>query len=212
MKTATAEETSKNLESIINSMEHKPSQFASDQGNEFNLRNPYVYELLVERYGMLVYTLKAPLKASMVERFIRTLKGRIERYFTENNTERWVDVLQDISAALNDSINRSIGMAPNEVNFKTQKTVFNTLYGSQTPPSDCKFKVGDLVRIPLPKNIFTKGYKAAWTKELYKIIRVWKTENLCYYSISDLTGEKLDKKYYNQELNLVLKNGVSSFD
>ena len=210
MKTATAEETSKNLESIINSMEHKPSQFASDQGNEFNLRNPYVYELLVERYGMLVYTLKAPLKASMVERFIRTLKGRIERYFTENNTERWVDVLQDISAALNDSINRSIGMAPNEVNFKTQKTVFNTLYGSQTPPSECKFKIGDLVRIPLPKNIFTKGYKAAWTKELYRIIKVWKTGNLCYYEVSDLTGDKLNRKFYKQELNLVLKNGVSS--
>lgn len=50
MKTATAEESAKNLESIINSMEHKPSQFASDQGNEFNIRNSYIYELLVERY------------------------------------------------------------------------------------------------------------------------------------------------------------------
>ena len=210
MKTVTAEETSKNLESIINSMEHKPSQFSSDQGNEFHIRNSHIYELLVERYGMIIYTLKAPLKASMVERFIKTLKGRLERYFTENNTERWIDVLQDISAALNNSINRSIGMAPIDVNFETQKLVFKTLYGSQTPPSDCQFQLGDLVRIPLPKNIFTKGYKAAWTKELYKVTRVWKTGNLCYYEISDLSEEKIDKKFYKQELNLVLKNGVSS--
>jgi hypothetical protein len=210
MKTATAEESAKNLESIINSMEHKPSQFASDQGNEFNIRNPHIYELLVERYGMVIYTLKAPLKASMVERFIRTLKGRIERYFTENDTERWVDVLQEISSALNNSINRSIGIAPIDVTFENQKEVFKVLYGSQTPPSDCTFKVGDLVRLPLPKNIFTKGYKPAWTKELYKISRVFKTGNLCYYEVQDLAGEQLNRKYYKQELNLVLKNGIST--
>jgi hypothetical protein len=210
MKSVTAEETSKNLESIINSMDHKPSQFASDQGNEFNVRNAYIYELLVERYGMIIYTLKAPLKASMVERFIRTMKGRIERYFTENNTERWVDILQDVSAALNKSINRSIGMAPIDVTFKNQKEVFKKLYGSLTPPSDCKLKVGDIVRIPLPKTIFTKGYKPGWTKELYKVIKVRKTSNLCYYRISTLTGETIDKHFYKQELNLVAKNGVSS--
>ena len=210
MKSVTAEETAKNLESIINSMEHKPSQFASDQGNEFHIRNPNIYELLVERYGMVVYTLKVPLKASMVERCIRSLKTRIERYFTENNTERWVDILQDVSDAMNNSVNRSIGMAPINVTLDNRKKVFKTLYGSMTPPSDCRFKIGDIVRIPLPKTLFTKGYKPGWTKELYKVSKVLKTGNVCYYEVSDLTGERQNRKFYKQELNLVVKNGISS--
>lgn len=66
MRTATAEESAKNLDSIISSMPYKPTQFASDQGNEFHSRNPDIFNLLVEKYGMVMYTLKAPLKASIV--------------------------------------------------------------------------------------------------------------------------------------------------
>jgi hypothetical protein len=64
---------------------------------------------LVEKFGMVIFTLKDPHKASMAERFIQTLKGRIERYLTENKTKRWIDVLQNISLALNNSVNKSTG-------------------------------------------------------------------------------------------------------
>jgi hypothetical protein len=204
-KTATANETAMNLQSIFNSMPYKPNKFSSDQGNEFNIKHPAIYELLVDKMGMIVFTLKAPLKASMVERFIRTLKGRIERHFTENNTKRWVDVLQQISDGINNTVNRSIGIEPSQVNFENRDEIFKKLYGG-TPPIDCKFSVGDLVRLPLERNIFTKGYKAGWTKELYRVHRVFRTNDLCYYEIEDLTGDRLPKKYYNQGLNLVVRN------
>ena len=204
-KTATAAETAKNLQSIFNSMPYKPNRFSSDQGNEFNIKHPAIYQLLVDKMGMIIFTLKAPLKASMVERFIRTLKGRIERHFTENNTKRWVDVLQEISDGINNTVNRSIGMEPNNVSFENRDQIFRKLYGG-TPPIECRFSVGDLVRLPLDKNIFTKGYKAGWTKELYRVKRVLRTNDLCYYEVEDLTGERLPKKYYNQDLNLVVKH------
>ena len=204
-KTATANETAMNLQSIFNSMPYKPNKFSSDQGNEFNIKHSAIYELLVDKMGMIVFTLKAPLKASMVERFIRTLKGRIERHFTENNTKRWVDVLQQISDGINNTVNRSIGIEPSQVNFENRDEIFKKLYG-RTPPIDCKFSVGDLVRLPLERNIFTKGYKAGWTKELYRVHRVFRTNDLCYYEIEDLTGDRLPKKYYNQGLNLVVRN------
>ena len=51
----------------------------------------------------------------MVERFNRTLKERIERYFTENKTKCWVDILQLFSNNINNSVNRSIGVRPIDV-------------------------------------------------------------------------------------------------
>ena len=82
MKTTTATETAENLDSIISSMPFKPSSFSSDRGSEFKESHPAIYSVLVEKYGMVIYKLSAPKKASMAERFIRTLKTRLERYFT----------------------------------------------------------------------------------------------------------------------------------
>ena len=58
---------------------------------------------------MVIFTLKDPHKASMAERFIQTLKSRIERFFTENKTNRWLDILQQISDALNNSVHNTTG-------------------------------------------------------------------------------------------------------
>jgi hypothetical protein len=55
------------------------------------------------------------IKAACVERFNRTLKTRMFRYFTARHTNRWLDVLQSLIESYNKSIHRSIGMAPNDV-------------------------------------------------------------------------------------------------
>ncbi len=117
MKTTTAEESARNLDSILDSMDFKPTQFSSDMGNEFNVRNKNIYNILVDKYGMLIFILKPPKKAAIVERFILTLKQRLYRYMTDTGSKNWVDVLQDISEAINNTTNRSIKMPPNEVNF-----------------------------------------------------------------------------------------------
>ena len=209
MKTATAAETAKNLDDIFSSMKYTPTRFASDNGNEFHVKNPEIFKVLVEKYGMVVFTLKAPLKASMVERFIRTLKERFERYFTENKTFRWIDVLDKLSNAINNSVNRSIGMAPNDVNFDNQEEVFNRLYGSQAPPILCKYKVGDIVRIPENKKEFAKGYKPNWSRELYKIRKILSDRRVCYFKLKTISGHRLDKSFYEQELNFVARNAAN---
>ena len=210
LRTTTADESAKNLDDIIQSMPYKPSQFASDQGNEFNSKHPSIFKTLIDKYGMLMFTLKGPHKASIVERFIRTLKSRIERYFTENNTVRWIEILPKLSKALNNSFNRSIGMAPNQVNFKNRSEVYENLYGASGPPTLCKFQVGDHVRIPLDKDIFDKGYSVAWSKEIYKIADKRSDGEVCYYFILTLDGHAVPGKrfYYEEELNLVLRNEI----
>ena len=62
-------------------------------------------------------------KASIVEKFNRTLKTRMWHYFTKNQSVRYVDVLQASMRSYNDTSHRSIGMAPSEVNSTNQETV-----------------------------------------------------------------------------------------
>ena len=207
MRTTTADECAKNLENILQSMPYTPTQFASDQGNEFNAKHPSIFNTLVDKYGLLMFHLRGPHKASIVERFIRTLKSRIERYFTENNSVKWIDVLPKISEALNNSYHRSIGMAPNEVSFKNRKIVFQNLYGARGPPTISKFQIGDRVRLPLEKDIFGKGYSVNWTKEIYTITDKRFDGELYYYYVKKLDGSEVPGKkfYYPQELNLVLR-------
>ena len=80
MKTTTAEECARNLDSIIGSMPYKPTQFASDQGNEFHPKNPAIFNILVEKYGLIMFTLKEPLKASIVDLGSTKLR-RLNFYF-----------------------------------------------------------------------------------------------------------------------------------
>ena len=208
MKTNTATETAENLDDIISSMPMKPSQFSSDKGSEFSVTHPAIEEVLVEKYGMLIFQLKEPKKASLVERFIRTLKTRLERYFTETNSHRWIDVLQDLSDAINNSINRTIGLAPNAVTLENTPKIFKKLYGRKTPPIVCKYSIGDKVRIPLKRNIFDKGYSAAWSKEIFTIASVQNDKVVCFYTVKDSSGETVDKKFYTEEINLVVRNGT----
>ena len=48
---------------------------------------------LFKRFGIHWFSIKNEGKAQTVERFNRTLKGRMYRYFSAKNTRRWIDVL-----------------------------------------------------------------------------------------------------------------------
>ena len=93
-----------------------------------------------------------------MERFNRTLKSRLERYFTENKTTTWFDVLQDFTRNINNSVNRSIGMEPGKVTDKNAHQIRERLYGQEDNIHPCNFEKGDKVRIPKIKNIHSKGY------------------------------------------------------
>ena len=105
----------------------------------------------------------------MVERWHRTLKQRMYRYFTAHNTLRYVDVLQPLIHTYNKSCHRSIGMAPHQVAEKTVPKVWDKPYGHRldqktTPP---KCQVGDRVRLNKKHRPFKKGYLPGWTEEVW---------------------------------------------
>ncbi|RWR99845.1 HASI-like protein, partial [Leptotrombidium deliense] len=60
------------------------------------------------------------IKCSVVERFNRTLQSKIFKYFTANGTRRYIDVLQDLVNAFNNTYHRTIKMKPIQVTASNQ--------------------------------------------------------------------------------------------
>jgi len=76
----------------------------SDKGTEF-LNS--TFQSMLQRRGIHFYTSEnEDLKASVVERFNRTLKTKMYRYFTRANTRKYVDVLDDLMHSYNNTYHR----------------------------------------------------------------------------------------------------------
>ena len=188
------------LQSILINLDHYPNTLITDEGLEFY--NSNVKELL-DKYGIHHYSIKTKMKASVVERFNRTLRQKLEKYFVRNNTKCWVDVLQQFVDNYNNTPHRSIGMAPSKVTDANADQVFKELFPDIELESKPRLSVGDTVRILKEKTIFEKGYKQTWSDELYKIRDVKQAAGRIWYELDDLEGVKVSGIKYYWELNLV---------
>ena len=72
----------------------KPRRLQSDKGKEF--LNREVQKMFKEKHIHFFTTNNTDTKASVVERFQRTLKARMWRYFTHKKTRRYLDVVQKL--------------------------------------------------------------------------------------------------------------------
>ena len=110
---------------IINSGNRKPNRLQSDQGTEFinEKFKKYLNDIDVQHYFV-----NSELKASVVERFNRTIKEKIYRYFTLKNTYNFIDVLSDLVGSYNSSYHRSIQTSPNLVTKKNEKKIYKIFY------------------------------------------------------------------------------------
>ena len=71
----------------------------------------------------------------------------------------------------------------------------------ETNPKAPKFKSDDRVRITKYKNIFSKGYTKNWSREIFIIDSVSKT-NPWTFKIKDLNGEKIIGSFCEKKLLL----------
>jgi len=85
----------------------------------------------------------------------------MNKYFTTNNTYRYLDVINNLLTSYNNSFHSTIAMAlskffPSNINSVRQNV--NRLR-AKIPHGRVKFKVGDLVRITKQNVAFAKGYE-----------------------------------------------------
>ena len=76
----------------------------SDKGTEFPNAS---FQSMLRRHGIHIYRSENEiLKATILERFNRTLKDKMFRYFTHQNTRRYVDELDDMLHSYNKTYHR----------------------------------------------------------------------------------------------------------
>ena len=147
-----------------------------------------------------MYSTENEEKSCMVERWNRTMKSKMYKYFTANLTRTYLDVLPEMTSKYNNTYHRSIKMTPVQASdLKNSKKVYFNLYKNMPEKTEPKFQVGDRVRILKKKNIFDKGFTTNWTKELFIITEVQNTIPPTY-KIQDLNGEDIEGTFYEQEL------------
>ena len=197
-----------------------PLALQTDKGSEFVNK---VFQKFLTLHNVHFFTTEnQEIKASIVERFNRTLKTKMWRYFTHTNKYRYVDVLQDLVAAYNASKHRSIGMAPEDVDETNEEKVWQKLYSRskaerrQTTPGGGGvrrrgrvgvsgvdlLRVGDKVRISKAKRLFDKGYLPNWTEEIFEIASVVHTIPKVY-KLRDYDGAVITGTFYTEELQKV---------
>jgi hypothetical protein len=200
LKSKRGEEVTLAFDDILRSSGRKPSKLHTDQGTEFFNRT---FKKLMDQYGIHHYHTFSDKKASIVERWNRTLKEKMYRTFTERNSLKWTDFLQELVVKYNNTRHRSIGMKPADVSLKNEDQVWTNLRKKNPKPvfttNAGKFGVGDVVRVSRVKQTFAKGYTPNWTEELFRIIKVMKTRPRAY-KLEDLLGAPIKGSFYAQEL------------
>ena len=119
------------------------------------------YTWVIPLKGKRDITITNEEKSVIAERFIRTLKNTIIKYMTSISKTVYIDKLDDIVNKCNNTFHKAIKMKPFDV--KSNK-YFDC--SKEINDKDPKFKIGNIVRIPKYKNIFTKGYVPNWSEEV----------------------------------------------
>src|SRR6267154_1287850 len=172
----------------------------TDKGTEF--LNASFQNLLKERNIRHYTSENDDIKAAVVERFNRTLKGVMWRYLTHTTSGRYIDILPQLVSSYNNTYHRSIKMAPSEVNAQNESSVRKRLYPVKNLFIKWRYNVGQSVRMKQTKRVFKKGYEPSWTEEIFVISSLYPSDPPTYI-LKDLTGEEIKGKFYEQEIQPV---------
>lgn len=185
-----------------------PIKLQTDAGTEFYNKH---FKCLLAQYKISHFSTSNETKASIVERFNRTFKTRMWRYLTSVNSRRYIDVIQEMAYAYNNSYHRTIKMTPSSVNKGNERTVFNNIYKTKARETVAfKFNVGDTVRISKLRGVFRKGYEQTYTDE-YFTIKQRIARDPPVYRLTDYLGEMIKGTFYEAELQKVVIDKNKTF-
>lgn len=187
--------------------QRKPVRLRTDKGTEF--LNTDV-QLLLKEYKIFHFTSHDDnVKCAIVERFNRTLKDKMFKYFTAIGRKRYIDKLQDFLSSYNHAKHRSIKMRPIDVTLDNDEIAFQNLYGvsslREMRKGKSNLKVGDKVRMRYILGPLDRGYYPNWTDNIYTIAKVINGP-IPVYHLTDSEGVILKQRFYDKDLQKVKEN------
>ena len=180
-----------------------PKYVQTDAGTEFTNVQVQTY---FRNQGIKHFVTSSDTKCAIVERFNRTLKNRMFKYFTATNTLSYLPILQELVNAYNNKRHRSIGIAPNRVTIENEERVFDYQYGNYLKgyrSNRFRFGIGDVVRISKLREQFRKGYLQTFNDE-YFVVKHRLATKPPTYQLRDRDGQVLVGTFYESELQPVL--------
>ena len=202
LKDKSGKSTTTAIKNLIEKEKRKPHKIWSDRGKEFY--NTTFSHYLKEQ-NIQIYSTHSDLKAVFVERFNRTLLDLIKEPMYIEGKGSWLNHLDAALQKYNNRVHGTTKMTPFEA---SNNSLLPSNNNNNKVPRDsyrsfaqsfAKFQVGDYVRVPDKRNIYSKGYTTNWNRELFKIHSINKT-NPVTYTLNDENGEIIEGKYYEQEL------------
>jgi Integrase core domain len=195
LKNKSAAEVAPVMERIIK--QHPIKNLQSDLGKEFYNST---FKALMKKYNINHFSTHSVLKASICERFNRTLKTNMFRQFTINNNFDWVSILPQLIENYNNAKHRTIGMKPVDVTVKHETSILKILNEIPKTKMIKPLRLGQTVRISNYKNIFAKSYLQNWSEQLYRIRKVQRTKPITYLISNFDTQEPILGTFYREEL------------
>ncbi|KMQ84732.1 hypothetical protein RF55_17234 [Lasius niger] len=127
LKSKGGSETSDAIAEIIRDSNRCPRNKQTDMGKEFYNAD---VQRLMRKHDINHYSTYSVLKASVVERFNRTLKNDMWKMFTLNRTYKWIDALPRLVSDYNARKHQTIGMRPVDVTPAIAERLLATVYNA----------------------------------------------------------------------------------
>ena len=181
----TAKECLKVLEKLLSEFNYRVFNLCADNGNEFKA----VFDKFCVKKGINLYRVQGHQKNAIAERFIRTLKEKIWRYFRLKGVAKWDSILPKIVDSYNDTPHSSIKMRPKDVDNANSHIVFNTLFPNAVVKKKPKLSLGDIVKFSKTFKTMQKSYEGRYSLSSYRI------KDIKYPPGGDLPMYRLEEAY-----------------
>ena len=198
LKTLRGQEMTQTLSILFK--DTKCEKLFTDKGSEY--MNKSVTALLkkedVEHYTSLNET-----KVAHAERLIKHIKRKLYQNMYHSNSYSWVQALEEITVAYNNSYHRSIQMTPIEAKTADQYIVWNNQYYKGKKATRTiklknlkrkrayKFLLGDRVKLSVNKRPFEREYDERYTTEVFTIYDRSIEEGFDTYKVKDEQNEAI---------------------
>ena len=127
--------------------------------------------------NILMYSTHNEGESVIAERFMKTLKTKIYVKMTASDSKSYLSYLNKSVGQYNNTYHHSIGKKPTNANYSalTEKIEMN--------PKAPKIKVNDRVKITKYNKIFSNVYTENWSREIFIIDSVLKSNPWAYKRI-----------------------------
>jgi hypothetical protein len=162
-----------------------------------------------ERYGIQLFHGYTTPKAAFAERVVQTIMKKLSMALHKQNNFRYIEILPKLVSTYNETPHSALkGIAPNGINSKNEKRVWELIYRKERDkllpikPVKCPFKKGTHVRISrIRSSPFEKASRNKnFSTEVFVIKNCVPYNPSCLHELATLQGEILEGKFYKYEL------------